>query len=244
MTGMTDSFMQRQLPPRSYGIMMSLDAMKLAAKESPTEKTPHERRIDRLTLNLARCVQVQGEENSGMLRLLAGRLTDSQLTLLEEAILAHNDKQSRHEEFRSLSPNQHHGTFAFYGSDWGPFDHIVSAAMPEFDEIALIAIRDFSILHHNMKDLIRLCKIMNELGIPLTERNIERQIVALIEVTQNRSELVVFSHPYLSFPELIRAVHDYPEHLMEIVDLQRARGNVRAAAEVFGSSKAVSSGAL
>lgn len=240
---MTDSFTKRQLPPRSLGIVMSPEAMKLAAKESPAEKTTHERRIDRLTLNLARCIQ--GEQNSGMLRLLAGRLTDSQMILLEETISVLHDRQSRYEEYRKTLPtNQHPRAFAFFSSDWGPFDHIVNSAMPDFDEIALIAIRDFSILHHNMKDLIRLCKIMNELGIPLTERNVARQIVALIETTQNRSEIVVFSHPYLSFPELIRAVHDYPEHLMDVVDMQRTRGNVKAVAEVLGASTAISEGAL
>jgi hypothetical protein len=222
--------------------MMSVDAMTRATKESPVKKTPHEQRVDLLSQSLAR--SNKGEANWGMLRLLLGMMNNEQLTLLEETVLALHEKQSRHEDLnkRFLYPSRF-STFAD-DADWGPFDHIVSSSVPEFDEIALIALRDFSTAHNNAKDLIRLCKIMNELDIPLTERNVSLQIFAMVETTQKRSTLVVFSHPYLTYPELIRAVYDHPEHLMELVDLQRTRGTVKAAAEVLGSSKAISEGAL
>jgi len=239
---MSNSFTQRALPTRSYGILMPVGTMKRVAKEGSAEKNPNSGHVDLIAQSLMRCRT--GEADSNVLRLLLGMLNDVQLTLLEEAILALEDRQSSHEDWRSKTYPLHSEALPFDGADWGPFDHIVKASVPEFDEVALIALRDFSTIHHDLKDLTELCKIMNKEGIPLTRGNVEVQIVALIEATHNRRELFTFSHPYLSYPELIRAVHDNPEYFIELVDLQRTRGNVEAVNEVIGSAKAVSAGAL
>lgn len=240
---MANSYTRRTLPDRSYGQVMPLGALAGAGYEATTRKPKKDKRVELLAMTLSGCRI--GRANSGIMKMSIGLLDNNQLTLLEETAVAMRDSQDEHN--RVYGHRENYSSILTGGSTWiatSPYDHIVKAVTGTFQKAALIALRDFSRAHYNMDELIRLCTIMDQQGIELTKRNVAVQIVALHEAGQGRSKQDVFDHPYLEYPELIRAVHDHPNRIHDLLDLLRTRGSVTAVTEIFTSSKAISEGAL
>jgi hypothetical protein len=238
---MANSFTQRTLPDRTYGLVMPIGAMAGVGKEATIRKPKMNQRVELLVMTLSGCRL--GRANSGIMKMSIGLLNRDQLTLAEEAVLAMHDSQRMH---ISLHSNFSHLIAGGLNSrnEHSPYDYIVDAVAGTFQRPALIAIRDFSQAHNNMGELIKLCTIMDQQGIELTKRNVAVQIVALHEAGSGRSKQDMFDHPYLEYPELIRAVHEHPKRIHDLLDLLRTRGDVTAATEIFTSSKAISEGAL
>lgn len=242
---MSYSFMRPKLPERTYGIVTPLGTMTEIVKSVPVRKSLMDQRVELLTMTLSACRS--GKANAGILKMSLGLLKKDQLTLAEGAVIAMRDAQRMHISLHSNQQSRFSHLVAGGLNSWNehsPYDYIVDAVAGTFQRPALIAIRDFSQAHNNMGELINLCTVMNQRGIELTKKNVSVQIAALHEAKIGRSRMDIFDHPYLSHPELVRAVHDYPTRIHELLDMLRTRGNVNAAAEVFGSSKAISEGAL
>lgn len=242
---MSYSFMRPKLPDRTYGIVTPLDTMKEMAKAVPARQSLKEQRVELLAMTLSACKR--GKENAGIVKMSLGLLKKDQLTLVEEVILAVREDQRLHISLYSNQQSRFSHLVAGGYSAWNensPYDYIVDAVAGTFQRPALIALRDFSKSHANTGELISLCTIMEQQGIALTKRNVSVQLAAMHEALRGRSRNLVFDHPYLTYPELIRAVHDYPTRVHDLLDMLRTRGNVKAASEVFGSSKAISEGAL
>jgi hypothetical protein len=241
---MSYSFMRPALPDRTYGLVMPLNVMTEKAKEASVSYVPSPR-VELLTTELS--ASRLGKDNAGIVKMSLGLLKNHQLTLVEEAVLAVQDNQRLHIRHHSNQQRNFSHLVAGGFNAWNetsPYDYIVESVAGTFRRPALIAIRDFFKAHNNMGELINLCSIMDQQGIELTKKNVSVQLTALHEAMRGRSRMDAFDHPYLSHPELIRAVHDYPTRIHDLIDMLRTRGNVKAAAEVFGSSKAISVGAL
>lgn len=240
---MANSFTQRTLPDRSYGLVRPLGSMAGTAWEATTRKPKKDQRVELLAMVLSGCRL--GRANSGIMKMSIGLLNSDQLTLLEETAIAMRDSQDQHNHLYGRGDSL--SSILAGGSKWvasSPYDHIVQAVIGNFQKPALIALRDFSRAHHNTNEIIKLCTIMDQQGIELTKRNVAVQLVALHEATLGRSKHDVFDHPYLEYPELIRAVHEHPKRIHDLLDLLRTRGSVRAVNEIFTSSQAISEGAL
>jgi len=231
---------QRTLPDRTYGLVMPIGAMAEAATGVTIRKTKKDQRVELLTMVLSACNL--GRENSGMMKMSLRLLSNDQLTLVEEAAIALRASQDDYNRIYGRQQSSFRGLHTL--NHVSPYDHIVKAVVMGFQKTALIALRDFSRAHHSMGELTRLCTIMDQQGIKLTKHNVEVQIAALNQVTSGRRKQDVLDHPYLDYPELIRAVHEYPKHVHDLLDLLRTRGSVKAASEIFASSNAISEGAL
>lgn len=241
---MSNSFMRRSLPDRTYGVVPSVSAMSQAAKEAPARKSLKDQRVELLTMTLSACRT--GKENAGIVQMSLGMLKKDQLTLVEEAIAAVRDYQERYKLMYG-DYRQKISSLVMFGNSanhYSPYDHIVIAVTGTFQRAALIAVRKFFRLHPNTGMLINLCTVMDQQGISLTKTNVTLQLRAMMMLNDGHDVSSIFDNPYLSHPKLVRAVHDHPDHLQEVIDLHRKRGSVDSIVEVLNASKAISEGAL
>lgn len=236
--------MRDYLPTHPFKPLMTADEMKRAARKKPTKgtQTPHEVRVAEMVSQLIR--SDNGASNAGILTLILGTLSNDQLKLTEDCIHLLSSAQERYEEAAATFRSNRNPIIFFNGAEEAPFSFIVRAVLGDFDEAALLALRDFRGAHNHLGDLVDLCRAMSKLGIALTDNSVTRQVSAMNLMTKDRIRLGIFDHPYTSHPDLIRAVHNYPERMIELIDLQKSRGSVKAAVEVLSASKAISGGAL
>lgn len=243
---MTTAFDISKLPSRSYGMVMAPHEMLNSASKVPAEAVSGSARVELVLRALA--VSEEGYTNSSLLRIALGALTGSQLTMVEESLVALHKQQRQYE----VGYGKFNGTKRPYSSIMvslsnqppAPYDFVASLLLNDFDEVAFIALSKFAAVHTNLKELVLLCTIMDRQGIALTQRNVAVQIIAMNELLRTQRNFWHDVHPYLSHADMISAVHKYPRKIIELVKMLTERGSVAAADEVFGSSTAISEGAL
>lgn len=247
---MNTSFVKRPEVISAYLGTLGFNAIMHTAQSAPKEAAPSSGRIGVLLDALTTCKE--GHENSGILRVALGGLAESQLALTEKAVSSLHGRQLEHEarHGKFKMPRQHGSVKEDFRSRFeidplpSPYEYVVRALLPEFQEAVLTAFALFPETHQDLSTLASLCIIMDEQGIPLTQANVILQMSAFHKWNTTAGLLNFGAPRYVSNPALIRAVHKHPTKVNALIMMMHKRGSVEAFDEVNASAPAISEGAL